>query len=51
MFLSKQPESILTTVNFFETGVDEQSGIILKNTHDEMPLWLFQCEQNSLNEV
>lgn len=36
MFLSKQPESILTTVNFFETGVDEQSGIILKNTHDEM---------------
>lgn len=36
MFLSKQPESILTTVKFFETGVDEQSGIILKNTHDEM---------------
>lgn len=38
MFLSKQPESILTTVNFFETGVDEQSGIILKNTHDEMAI-------------
>ena len=36
MFLSKQPESILTTVKFFETGVDEQSGIILKNTRDEM---------------
>ncbi len=36
MFLSKQPESILTTVKFFETGVDEQSGIILKNTKDEM---------------
>ena len=36
MFLSKQPESILTTVKFFETGVNEQSGIILKNTKDEM---------------
>ncbi len=36
MFLSKQPESILTTVKFFETGIDEQSGIILKNNKDEM---------------
>lgn len=35
-FLSATPESILTTVKFFETGVDEQSGIILKNSKDEM---------------
>lgn len=36
MFLDETPESILTTVKFFETGVDEQSGIILKNTKDQM---------------
>lgn len=35
-FLSKQPHEILTTVKPFETGVDEQSGIILKNSEDEM---------------
>lgn len=35
-FLSKQPHEILTTVKTFETGVDEQSGIILKNSEDEM---------------
>jgi predicted dehydrogenase len=35
-FLSSQPEEILTTVKKFETGVDEQSGIILKNNNDEM---------------
>ncbi|OOM73958.1 Gfo/Idh/MocA family oxidoreductase [Clostridium sp. BL-8] len=35
-FLSSKPEEILTTVKKFETGVDEQSGIILKNTDDEM---------------
>lgn len=35
-FLSSQPEEILTTVKKFETGVDEQSGIILKNKEDEM---------------
>ncbi|MDR3597178.1 Gfo/Idh/MocA family oxidoreductase [Clostridium sp.] len=35
-FLSSQPKEILTTVKKFETGVDEQSGIILKNTDDEM---------------
>lgn len=35
-FLSSQPEEILTTVKKFETGVDEQSGIILKNQDDEM---------------
>ncbi len=35
-FLSSQPEEILTTVKKFETGVDEQSGIILKNLDDEM---------------
>jgi predicted dehydrogenase len=37
-FLSSQPEEILTTVKKFETGVDEQSGIILKNPDDEMAL-------------
>lgn len=35
-FLSKQPHEILTTVKRFETGVDEQSGIILNNAADEM---------------
>ena len=35
-FLSSTPESILTSVKFFETGVDEQSGIILKNNDDQM---------------
>lgn len=35
-FLSSQPNEILTTVKKFETGVDEQSGIILKNQDDEM---------------
>nr|WP_312291735.1 Gfo/Idh/MocA family oxidoreductase [Clostridium chromiireducens] len=35
-FLSSQPDEILTTVKKFETGVDEQSGIILKNADDEM---------------
>lgn len=35
-FLDEAPESILTSVKFFETGVDEQSGIIMKNTKDQM---------------
>ena len=35
-FLSQQPNEILTTMKKFETGVDEQSGIILKNSMDEM---------------
>lgn len=35
-FLSSQPQEVLTTVKKFETGVDEQSGIILKNADDEM---------------
>lgn len=35
-FLTKEPKEILTTMKPFETGVDEQSGIILKNSHDEM---------------
>ncbi|MBC2580083.1 Gfo/Idh/MocA family protein [Clostridium sp. DJ247] len=35
-FLSSQPQEVLTTVKKFETGVDEQSGIILKNPDDEM---------------
>ncbi|AKG35298.1 Gfo/Idh/MocA family protein [Paenibacillus durus] len=35
-FLSQQPHEVLTTVKTFETGVDEQSGIILKNDADEM---------------
>lgn len=35
-FLSSNPEEVLTTVKKFETGVDEQSGIILKNSDDEM---------------
>lgn len=35
-FLSSQPHEVLTTVNFFETGVDEEAGIILKNDQDEL---------------
>ncbi len=35
-FLSEQPHEILTTVKPFETGVDEQSGILLHNNADEM---------------
>lgn len=35
-FLSSQPYEMLTTVKKFETGVDEQSGILLKNSKDEM---------------
>lgn len=35
-FMSSKPETILTTANFFETGVDETSGIILRNKEGEM---------------
>lgn len=35
-FLSSQPDEVLTTVKRFETGVDEQSGIILKNKEEEL---------------
>ena len=35
-FLSQQPHNLLTTVKYFETGVDEQSGIILKNDSEQM---------------
>jgi len=35
-FLSSQPQEVLTTVKKFETGVDEQSAIILNNAEDEM---------------
>ena len=36
MFLKQQPNSLLTTVKFFETGVDEQAGIILKNADEQL---------------
>lgn len=35
-FMDEYPESINTTVKFFETGVDEESGIILKNSQGQM---------------
>ena len=35
-FLASQPNTTLTTVKFFETGVDEQSGIILKNDQEQL---------------
>ncbi|AEB30315.1 putative oxidoreductase [Carnobacterium sp. 17-4] len=35
-FLSSQPKEIHTTMNFYETGVDEQSGILLKNDQNEL---------------
>lgn len=35
-FMSDAPDKILTTANYFETGVDETSGIILRNKEGEM---------------
>lgn len=35
-FMSSQPNVVLTTANYFETGVDETSGIILKNPDGQM---------------
>ena len=35
-FMTSKPNVVLTTANFFETGVDETSGIILKNKESEM---------------
>ena len=35
-FMTAQPQEILTTMKKFETGVDEQSGIVLRNDKDEM---------------
>lgn len=35
-FMKSAPNVILTTANYFETGVDETSGIILKNSDGEM---------------
>jgi predicted dehydrogenase len=35
-FLSSQPNTIVSLVKQFETGVDEQVGISLKNSEDEM---------------
>lgn len=36
LFLSQQPNNLLTTVDFAESGVDEQSGIILKNSAGQL---------------
>ncbi|MCZ0891747.1 Gfo/Idh/MocA family oxidoreductase [Ligilactobacillus saerimneri] len=35
-FMDEQPNAVQTMVKFFETGVDEQSGIIMKNTREQM---------------
>jgi len=35
-FLLSTPNDIVTTVKKFETGVDEEAGIVLKNSADEM---------------
>lgn len=35
-FLEEAPNTILTTVEYLETGADEQSGIIMKNTKGQM---------------
>lgn len=32
--MKSKPDTILTTANYFETGVDETSGIILQNQMD-----------------
>lgn len=35
-FMRSQPNVVLTTANYFETGVDESSGILLKNPDQQM---------------
>ncbi len=35
-FMKSRPDTVLTTANYFETGVDETSGILLKNPDGEM---------------
>lgn len=35
-FMQSKPNVVLTTANYFETGVDETSGILLKNPDGEM---------------
>lgn len=35
-FMSSQPDTILTTVEKYQTGVDESSGILLKNDQGEI---------------
>lgn len=35
-FMKSKPNTVLTTANYFETGVDETSGIILRNPEGEM---------------
>lgn len=50
-FLDESPESILTTVKFFETGIDEQSGIIMKNTKDQMVVMALAIELNNQSAV
>ena len=35
-FMKSKPDVVLTTANYFETGVDETSGIIMKNPDGEM---------------
>ena len=35
-FMKSKPNVVLTTANYFETGVDETSGILLKNPDGEM---------------
>lgn len=34
--MTRKPNTILTTANYFETGVDETSGIILRNPEGQM---------------
>lgn len=36
LFMKSQPNQLLTTVNYFETGVDEESVIVLKNKEGQM---------------
>lgn len=35
-FLNSKPNVILTTCNYFETGVDEESGIVMKNADGQL---------------
>lgn len=49
-FMKSKPDTILTTANYFETGVDETSGIILRNPDGQMAVMALTMRASSLKE-
>ena len=43
-FMKSKPNTVLTTANYFETGVDETSGIILRNPEGQMAVMALTME-------